>query len=100
MQDEVMLGTGWRRRSLVLGFLVAAGGVATWELGATPWADTARRLSPVTSQGVAPPPPPDGAVTALGRLRPKDGVTRVAGPAHPAAVIARLLVDKGDRVQE
>ena len=37
-------------------------------------------------------------VTALGRLEPKDGVTRVAGPAGRPAVISQLLVDEGDRV--
>jgi len=38
-------------------------------------------------------------VTALGRLEPKDGVTRVAGPAGRPAVISKLLVDDGDRVE-
>jgi HlyD family secretion protein len=38
-------------------------------------------------------------VTALGRLEPKDGVIRVAGPSRPSVVIAQLLVDKGDRVE-
>ena len=40
-----------------------------------------------------------GPVTALGRLEPKDGVTRVAGPAGRPAVIAELLIDEGDRVE-
>ena len=39
-------------------------------------------------------------VTALGRLEPKDGVTRVAGPAGRPAVISKLLVDEGDRVEK
>jgi HlyD family secretion protein len=39
-------------------------------------------------------------ITALGRLEPKDGVRRVAGPSNPSVVIARLLVDEGDAVEE
>jgi HlyD family secretion protein len=38
-------------------------------------------------------------VTALGRLEPKDGVIRIAGPSRPSLVIHKLLVDDGDRVQ-
>ena len=38
-------------------------------------------------------------ITALGRLEPKDGILRVAGPSRPSVVIARLLVEKGDRVE-
>ena len=39
-------------------------------------------------------------VTALGRLEPKDGIMRIAGPSsRPSVVIAKLLVDEGDRVQ-
>ncbi|MED5262802.1 MAG: efflux RND transporter periplasmic adaptor subunit [Myxococcota bacterium] len=39
-------------------------------------------------------------VTALGRLEPKDGAIRVAGPAGRPAVISKLLVDDGDRVNK
>ena len=39
-------------------------------------------------------------VTALGRLEPKDGVIRVAGPSRPAVVIAKLLVEEGEMVRE
>lgn len=38
-------------------------------------------------------------ITALGRLEPKDGVIRLAGPSQPSVVLSRLLVDKGDRVR-
>jgi HlyD family secretion protein len=38
-------------------------------------------------------------VTALGRLEPKDGILRLAGPSRPSVVLSRLLVDKGDRVR-
>ena len=39
------------------------------------------------------------AVSALGRLQPKDGVVEVAGPSDLSVVISRLLVDKGDPVE-
>ncbi len=39
------------------------------------------------------------AVSALGRLEPKDGVIEVAGPSDLSVVISRLLVDKGDPVE-
>jgi len=38
-------------------------------------------------------------VTALGRLQPKNGITRVAGPSRPSVVIAKLFVDEGDRIE-
>ncbi len=38
-------------------------------------------------------------VAALGRIEPKDGLIRVAGPSGPAVVISRLLVEEGDRVE-
>ena len=37
-------------------------------------------------------------ITALGRLEPKDGVIRVAGPSNFAVVIGKLFVDTNDRV--
>lgn len=37
-------------------------------------------------------------ITALGRLEPKDGIIRVAGPSHPAVVIGQLLIDVNDHV--
>jgi HlyD family secretion protein len=39
-------------------------------------------------------------VTALGRLEPRDGIRRIAGPSRPSVVIAKLRVEEGDRVQE
>ncbi len=38
-------------------------------------------------------------IAALGRLEPKDGVTRVAGPSQPSVVIAQLLASKGQSVR-
>jgi len=39
------------------------------------------------------------AVTALGRLEPKDRVMKIAGPSRPVVVLSRLLVKEGDIVQ-
>ncbi|MEE9608837.1 MAG: efflux RND transporter periplasmic adaptor subunit, partial [Myxococcota bacterium] len=47
----------------------------------------------------ARPPARPAAVTALGRLEPKDGLIRVAGPSAPSVVIAKLFVEEGDRVE-
>jgi HlyD family secretion protein len=47
----------------------------------------------------AAPPPELRTIAALGRLEPKDGVRRIAGPATPVVVVEKLIVDKGDRVR-
>jgi len=39
-------------------------------------------------------------VAALGRIEPRHGVYRVAGPPRPAAVIQELLVEEGDLVHK
>jgi HlyD family secretion protein len=43
--------------------------------------------------------PASGKVTALGRLEPRDGPIRVAGPSRPSVVLSSLLVDEGDEVK-
>jgi HlyD family secretion protein len=43
--------------------------------------------------------PPISAVTALGRLEPKDGIIHIAGPSRPSVVIAKLAVEEGDQVK-
>lgn len=48
--------------------------------------------------GPAAAPLPLAGVAALGRLEPRHGVHRVAGPPRPAAVIEELRVEEGDRV--
>jgi HlyD family secretion protein len=53
-----------------------------------------------TAASVDAAPPAPEAVAALGRLQPRDGVIRVAGPSLAAVVVSRLLVDKGDRVEK
>ncbi len=42
----------------------------------------------------------EDSVTALGRLEPRGGVIRVAGPSQMAVVIAELAVDEGDRLEK
>ncbi len=48
---------------------------------------------------LAPPPTSESRIAALGRLEPKDGVRRIAGPAQAVAVVGKLFVDEGDRVR-
>lgn len=47
----------------------------------------------------AAPAPRNGAITALGRIQPKDGVIAIAGPSEPSPVVSKLLVDDNDRVE-
>ena len=42
---------------------------------------------------------PGNAVAARGRIKPKDGVLRLAGPSDFVAVVGKLNVDQGDSVQ-
>jgi len=42
--------------------------------------------------------PPRDTVTALGRIAPRGGVIRVAGPSRPSVVVAELLIDDGAAV--
>jgi HlyD family secretion protein len=46
------------------------------------------------------PPPGLSAVAALGRIEPRHGVIRLAGPPRPAVVIGELRVEEGDRVEK
>jgi HlyD family secretion protein len=43
---------------------------------------------------------PTDTITSLGRIEPKDGVMQVAGPSSPGAVLGKLLIDEGDRVDQ
>lgn len=54
-----------------------------------------------------PPPPPSSAaararptIAALGRLEPRHGVIRVAGPPRWAVVIGKLHIEEGDEIQK
>ncbi len=65
-----------------------------------PARDALERAPAVAHAGLpaTAPAPDDGAVGARGRIQPKDGVIRIAGPSNPSVVIARLAVDEGDDV--
>ena len=80
--------------------LFAAASAGLWGYDGTllSWLPTAEASTPLPPVG-APAPDERRAIAALGRLEPKDGVRRVAGPALMVAVVERLLVDKGDRVR-
>jgi len=46
-----------------------------------------------------PSPAAPGGVAARGRLKPKNGVLRVAGPSDFVTVVARLMIEEGDHVE-
>jgi HlyD family secretion protein len=83
-----------RRVALVVGLIAVSaliiGRRVQNEIGAAPVAAVPAQQPPLSEQ--------PGEITALGRLEPKDGVTRVAGPSYFAVVIGRLMVDVNDRV--
>ncbi len=70
--------------------LAAAGVLAVWQRGGL----TGEAVAVIAERPRAPV-----AVTALGRIQPKDGVVRIAGPSGVSLVIAELLVEQGDRVE-
>lgn len=93
-----MTDTRTRRTTIVAALLIGAvlGGAVVANR------DTLERVTAVGRPAHAGPPPTapprDAAVGARGRLQPKDGVIRIAGPSNPSVVIARLAVDEGDTV--
>ena len=78
-------GAGWRVAGLALAALLGVGA----------WLASSGRLASLAAAPAGPPPvsaPPaqgSGAIAALGRLEPKDGVRRIAGPAQMVAVVGR-----------
>src|SRR6476659_2161871 len=58
---------------------------------------------------IAAPPAPASAtasiphyawtITALGRLEPRDGAMRIAGPSRASVVVGKLFVDENDTVK-
>ena len=86
-------------RRIVLGAAAAAivVGVAVHQF----WPHTYLGVAEVGAAPEMAPPPVHEAdkITALGRLEPRDGIIRVAGPSHPAVVIGQLLIDVNDRVE-
>jgi len=54
---------------------------------------------PVAAAAPAEKAPAPASVAALGRIEPRHGVIRVAGPPRPTVVIGELRVEEGDTVQ-
>jgi len=73
---------GWQARMLVRARMLDRDAVASADPAASTGAETER---PVTS---------------LGRLQPKHGVIRVAGPSKISVVVSQLLVEEGDAVTQ
>jgi len=94
-----------KRKALrgVVAILLAAGLVfAVWELRSLFPFDFARSTDQQASADREPPEavaPAPVAITALGRIEPRDGVIRVSGPSRIAVVIGALRVAKGDKVK-
>jgi HlyD family secretion protein len=53
--------------------------------------------APAPAAAIVPAGP--STITALGRLEPRDGAIRIAGPSRPSAVVGKLLVDENDVVK-
>src|SRR5687768_438341 len=79
----------WMRVTVLMLGLVAAGHSAT-------------RMALGESGGTSSSGEPGARVgiSALGRIEPRTGVRHVAGPPRPAVVIAKVLVEEGDRVAQ
>jgi len=61
----------------------------------SPAAEAAPLPTPLSLEGS-----PALGVSSLGRLEPKDGIVRIAGPAIPVAVIQELRVEDGESVAD
>jgi HlyD family secretion protein len=89
-------------RTLLGSVLAALVGVAVGAWAVKRFDASAASLPGVAAAPNAEPAParPPRGVAALGRIQPKDGLIRVAGPALPVVVVKRLLVEKGDFVRK
>jgi multidrug efflux pump subunit AcrA (membrane-fusion protein) len=86
------------RRFAAAGAVLLAGTAGlVWWWGGPGWSGLVASASPESMRAVPAPDALDR-VAALGRLEPRNGVVRVAGPPRPAVVIEELLVEEGDRV--
>ena len=73
--------------------IVAALALAGWQLART----FRGAAEPAPASATVPDDP--GTITALGRLEPRDGAIRIAGPSRPSAVVGKLLVDENEAVR-
>lgn len=98
----------WLARAKRLPLLLVAaaiGGLTSWVTygplvtGTAPESPAAAAAPAAAAEPAAAAVDRKRAVAALGRLQPKDGVIRVAGPSQVSVVISQLLVEKGDTVK-
>lgn len=87
----------WSVKHVIALALVAAVAVGVWTQRAALYgeggaADAGSAVAAVPSAPIA--------ITALGRIEPRDGVRRIAGPSQPSVVIGKLFVEEGDPVTE
>jgi len=82
----------WLRKGLPL-LIVAAIAIVGWQIALAFW------MTAETTPAKASAPEGPGAVTALGRLEPRDGTIRIAGPSRASLVVGKLLVDENDAVK-
>ncbi len=82
-------------RAAALAFLVMTIGLGLQGLGRSGWIISlwAQTVAPNTNTSL-------DRVSALGRIDPRNGVIRVAGPPRSAVVIQELTVEEGDRVSK
>jgi HlyD family secretion protein len=73
--------------------IIVAIAIVGWQLALT----FRMAAEPVPASASAPTGP--GAITALGRLEPRDGAMRIAGPSRASVVVGKLLVDENDVVK-
>lgn len=81
------------RKGIVAAGLTVAAATGGWI------AYTSHRAEAESPAPTAAAPAGPAAITALGRLEPKDGVIRIAGPSRPSLVIQKLMVEEGDRIR-
>jgi HlyD family secretion protein len=89
------------RNGLLLAVLAVGLVFATWDIRSLLPSSTSRSLEqeasadrePAGATAAAPT-----AVTALGRIEPRDGVIRISGPSRIAVVIGELRVEEGQQV--
>jgi HlyD family secretion protein len=85
----------WSTKRLLALAAVVAAGMAGWVNRA---ALRGQVEGAEPKQAIAAVPRGPIAITALGRIEPRDGVRRIAGPSNPSVVIGELLVEEGDPV--
>ena len=83
-------------KTSIVAVAIASGlGIGGWEVYRR-----ANAVSPEASAMIAESTVEPTAISAIGRLEPKDGLRRIAGPSRPSVVIGKLLVEEGDSVTE